>query len=125
MFEIDEEETVDCDGTEIVVHWEGWFQGKTFKGKGNRNLELLVFHIEGTFSLGDATFTYLDVGPDHYYLNKNGELVVTITGRPSDPIGEGFSLTGHVVLNLDTGAVEIHGNLSPSPEAQACEALTG
>jgi hypothetical protein len=58
------------------------------------------------------------VGPDHYYVDR-GNLIVTITGRSS-----ASGVIGHVVLNLDTGEVElVAGKEFGTTDALACEAL--
>lgn len=119
---------VDCGAAgAIEVHVAGWFKGKEFHGNGNRNIELTVFHIVLTYTNDDgATFGYIDVGPDHLSVDKDGNLVLTITGRPGAT--EGSSLQGHWVLIFDSAGNPIsitpHGNLGPTSDELACDALT-
>ncbi len=125
--ELDEEipDAYQCGGGEwLDLHFGGWIQGKAFQGKGNRNIQLTVFHIILTFTNDEGdTFVYSDVGPDHAYIDKDGNFVVTITGRPGDVNGEGFALNGHaVVVN---GELEWHaGKEGPIADDQACAAIS-
>ena len=98
---VDDALPVDCGaaGT-IEVHAVGWFKGRTFQGTGNTNLELTVFHVVATYSnaAGD-TFRYVDVGPDKASIDKDGNFVFTVTGRPA--FTNGASLRGHWVFVVD------------------------
>jgi hypothetical protein len=121
VFPVDETFPVDCGDEELVGNVVGWVQVRLFKGEGNRNLELDVFHTPITYtnSAGE-TFTFRDVGPDHYYLDHEGNLIVAITGRST-----GSGVIGHVVLNITTGEVTlVAGKVFGSADALACEALT-
>jgi hypothetical protein len=102
-----------------------WFQFWEFQGNGNRNQEITVWHGDITFTFEGDTFVYRDRGPDHLYVNQDGDLILTITGRPSSVFDgvEGVALSGHAVTNLDTGDRELHGNVSPNWDDQACAAL--
>jgi len=113
-----------CDGGMLDVHVAGWVGIRLFQGSGNRNLELDVYHAVVTYTNPDGeTWTYRDVGPDHLYLDADGDLILTITGRPGDPLGEG-SLNGHAVVNLTTDeVVAVHGNQGPVPDDAACAVL--
>jgi hypothetical protein len=121
---LDEDVRYDCGSEFINLHIGGWFQGTSFQGNGNRNVELAVYHIVLTFTnaAGD-TFRYVDVGPDHAYWDRDGNFVVTITGRPSNVNADGFALNGHaVVVNGDL--TWYAGRAGPIAEDQACAALT-
>ena len=121
VFTVDDTFPVDCGDEELVATAVGWFQIRLFRGAGNRNIELDVFHLVETFtnSAGE-TFTFRDVGPDHYYLDDDGNLVVAISGRST-----GSNVIGHVVINITTGEVtHVAGKEFGSAEALACEALT-
>lgn len=128
VVELDEVFPIDCGaaGT-IELHVSGWFKGREFQGNGNRNIELVVFHIELTYS-NDAgeTFTYLDVGPDHSYIDQDGNLVLTVTGRPGGT--NDASLQGRWVFVFDPAgnliSVTSHGKLGPTSDELACAALT-
>ncbi len=127
VFEFDEDipDAYECGGGEwLDIHFGGWFQGQEFQGKGNRNLELAVFHVVLTFSNDEGdSFVYNDVGPDRAYFDKDGNFVVTITGRPGNVSDEGFALNGHaVVVNGDLEWFA--GKKGPIAEDQACAALT-
>lgn len=120
VFPVDETFPVDCGDEELVGNVVGWIQVRLFK-EGNRNLELDVFHtvITYTNSAGE-TFTFRDVGPDQYYLDDDGNLIIATTGRST-----GSGVIGHVVINLTTGEVTlVAGKEFGSADALACEALT-
>ena len=121
VFSIDETFPVNCGDEELVAHAVGWFQVRLFKGAGNRNVELDVFHLVQTFTnLAGESFAFRDVGPDHYYFDDEGNLIVTVTGRST-----GSGVIGHVVIDLTTGEVKfVAGKDFGSAEALACEALT-
>jgi hypothetical protein len=121
VFSIDETFPVDCGDEELVGNEVGWFQIRLFTQPGNRHVELDVFHLVVTFtnSAGE-TFTFRDVGPDSYYLDDAGNLIIATTGRST-----GSGVIGHVVINLTTGEVTlVAGKEFGSAEALACEALT-
>jgi hypothetical protein len=113
--------SVDCGGGQVLqAHIHGWIQVRVFDQTGSRNVELDVFHNVITFTnLAGETYAWHDVGPDHYYLDRDGNLIVASSGR----IGGG--LIGHVVTNLTTGEVEfVAGKEFPGVESLACAALT-
>jgi hypothetical protein len=113
--------SVDCGGGQVLQgHIRGWIQVRVFDRPGSRKVELDVFHNAVTFtnSAGE-TYTFHDVGPDRYYLDRDGNLIVASSGR----LGGG--IIGHIVVNLTTGEVEfVAGKEFPGVEALACEALT-
>lgn len=122
-----------CNGDVLDVGVTGWLKIREFRGEGNRNIALTIVHLDITFTNPETgeTYTYLDVGPDRSYIDSDGNFVLTITGRPSDPLFPegGFSLRGHVVLTFDVNTFElldvsVHGNQGPTPDAAACAALT-
>jgi hypothetical protein len=128
---VDETVPIDCGaGGTIEGHASGWFKGREFQGGGNRNIELTVFHLVLTYTNEDgATFRYIDVGPDHSYIDNDGNFVITITGRPGG--SNGASLQGHWVLVFDAPppagnliSITSHGNLGPTSDELACDALT-
>lgn len=116
-------------GDELDLEVNGWIKGRS--GNEQRNLEVTVFHINETWTNanGDA-WTWRDRGPDHVKLQKNadGELVayLTVTGR------SGLNNIGHMVINLDTGEIELLAGQRPfggepferSPYDYACDTLT-
>lgn len=118
---IDETFPVECGDEDLVGRAVGWFQVKLFQGAGNRNVELNVFHTVLTYtnSAGEA-FTFRDVGPDHYHLDDDGNVIVAISGRST-----GSNVIGHVVINLTTGEVtHVAGKEFGTAEDLACQALT-
>lgn len=100
-----------CDEDEVPDLWldvSGWFQGKEFGGKNNRNVELTVFHIDETYTNGDGdTWVWRDRGPDHLYFDKNGDLMIAVTGR------SGVNNIGHVVINFETFEIELRAGRAP------------
>jgi hypothetical protein len=125
---VDEVVPVDCGaGGTIEGHAGGWVKGREFQGGGNRNIELVVFHLVLTYTNDDGeTFRYIDVGPDHASVDKDGNLVITVTGRPANT--NESSLQGHWVLVFDAAgnliSITPHGNLGPTSDELACDALT-
>jgi hypothetical protein len=116
---------ITCDnGTELGLHVGGWLQIMEFGGNGNKNIDHATVHVEFEYTNADGgTFAYLDVGTDRLSVDKDGNLVFQIIGRVSDAFGLGFSINGQVVLvnfNLDSTS----GNLGPSADEQACNALS-
>ena len=121
VFVIDETSTVTCPGSGLVLtrHDEGWVQARTF-GEGNKNVALDVFHNSITFTDPEGgTFVFRDVGPDHYYMDEQGNLIIAITGRST-----GSGVIGHVVINLTTAeTLLVAGNEFGLVNDLACEAL--
>ncbi|MCA1838284.1 MAG: hypothetical protein LC674_05870, partial [Actinobacteria bacterium] len=67
------------------------------------------------------------VGPDHYYVDGNGDFILTITGTStaSGNLARDHIVIGHVVANLTTGEVTLlAGNEQAPVNVLACEALT-
>jgi hypothetical protein len=94
-----------CDADDIVdltLDFVGWFQGHEFKGRGNRNVDITVYHFDLVYTnaLGES-WTWRDRGPDRFYyvVNELGdpELHWAITGR------SGLNVVGHAVFNISTG----------------------
>ncbi|MCA1838061.1 MAG: hypothetical protein LC674_04665, partial [Actinobacteria bacterium] len=80
VFQYDQFTTVNCGAENLIRHDVGWFQVRVFRQPNNRNVELDVFHAAITYtnSAGE-TFVWHDVGPDHYYVDGNGDFILTIT----------------------------------------------
>jgi hypothetical protein len=119
-----------CDGGDnLLFDIVGWDKGKAFKGNGNRNLGLTVFHMVFTFTnpASEDTFVYRDVGPDRVYFDADGNFVVATSGRPGDAGGQGYSLNGHMVMTFDGPggtllSVVWHGNEGLTAFELACAA---
>ncbi len=123
VFPIHEELSDVCTGgAEVNVVIDGWVQGRFFQQANNKNVLLQVFHSTITFTnqATGETFVFRDVGPDHYSLDKDGNLVVAITGRST-----GSGVIGHVVINIDTDEVLlVAGKEFGNVFTLGCEAVT-
>lgn len=106
----------------------GFIQFKEFDGRGNPNLDLSVFHVNDTFTNpAGESWTWRDRGPDRFYLDGNGDVILTITGR------SGANNIGHVVINvtaeeilLQAGRAPFGGELFERGSVDfACERLVG
>jgi hypothetical protein len=113
---------VACGGGEILeLHIEGWIQVRVFPEGSNRNVELDMFHLVLKYTnTAGKTFTFQDAGPDHLYIDKNGDLIVASSGRLNG------GLIGHIVTNLTTGEVQLVAGkeFAGGSDALACQALT-
>jgi hypothetical protein len=113
---------IDCGaGDVLALHFSGWVQFRVFDEPVKRNVELDIFHVIGTYtnSAGD-TFVFRDVGPDHFYLDADGNLIVAASGRQG-----ARGLIGHIVINITTGETGlVAGKQFAGVDASACEALT-
>ena len=120
---------IPCEDGDLFLDITGWGQTKSFEGENNRNAFLTVFHTDLTFR-NEATgesWTFQDRGPDKGYIDKDGNFVLTLSGRSS-----GSGVIGHtVIVEWDFANPEIHGNLiyqlpfEPfGLDALACDALT-
>ena len=124
-----------CDADEVpdlTLDIVGWFQGRVFRGNGNRNVDITVYHFDFVYTnaQGDM-WTWRDRGPDRFYevVNESGEseLHWAITGR------SGLNVIGHAVFNMVTGEfVLIAGQqpfggevFGPGWDDFACEYLFG
>jgi hypothetical protein len=119
---------VSCGTQTISFNLKAWVQLRTFNQPGNRNVELDVFHgvLTYTNSTGQ-TFVWHDVGPDHYYIDKNGDLILTVTGpsTASGNLDRNQIVVGHVRMNLTTQEVEfVAGKQVGNIDELACAALT-
>ena len=125
---IDVSAPVSCGTQTINFNLNGWVQLRTFDQPNNRNLELDVFHGVITYTnTAGQTFVWHDVGPDHYYLDRNGDLILTVTGRAtaSGNLERNQIVVGHVRMNLTTQQVEfVAGRQLGNVDELACDALT-
>ena len=120
---IDEDEAnIDCGGGDILeLHIQGWIQVRTFPQVSKHNVETEMFHLVLTYTnTAGNTFTFQDAGPDHTYIDKNGDLIVASSGRLNG------GLIGHIVTNETTGEVQLVAGkeFAGGSDALACEALT-
>jgi hypothetical protein len=125
---IDVSVPLSCGTQTISFNLKGWVQLRTFDQPNNRNVELDVFHGVITYTnTAGQTFVWHDVGPDHYYLDKNGDLILTVTGRAtaSGNLERNQIVVGHVRMNLTTQQVEfVAGRELGNVDELACDALT-
>ena len=118
-----------CDGDVTPDLWldaVGWIQSKEYKGNGNKHLSLDVYHLDIAYTNSDGdSWVFNNVGPDQYYINEDGDLILTITGRAE------INNIGHLVINLTTGELLHQAGRAPfggepfavSIDEYACETL--
>jgi hypothetical protein len=98
---------VDCGGGQILdVDFSG--TGQFMLKNGKRNIELNIWHNTWLYTnAAGGTFRWIDTGPDRFYYDENGDLIITVTGTStaSGP-GRDEVNVGHMVFNIDTGEVE-------------------
>jgi hypothetical protein len=113
---------VTCNGgASLDMHVVGWVQVHVFGQPGNRNVELDGLYVVFTYSnAAGETFVWRELGPDHFYIDANGDLIHVITGH------DGFDgVIGRFVVNTTTGEVLfVAGNQSGTRDDRACAALT-
>ena len=118
---------------DLWLDFIGWAQLRLFRGAGNPNVELDVYHLNSIYSNASGdTWVWRDRGPDRYYYVTNDEGVPelhwAITGRSA------LNVIGHAVLNLDTGEFRVVAGQHPFggddddfmdylPDILACEIL--
>jgi hypothetical protein len=118
--------TTTCSGgQELDVDFSGTGQFTLHKGK--RNVELNVWHNTWLYTntAGD-TVRWIDTGPDRFYYNDDGDLIITVTGT-STASGPGRDQVnvGTMVFNIDTDEVEFTaGQGLGYLDDMACEELT-
>jgi hypothetical protein len=107
-------------GETLDLRAGGWMQLHLFNEVSPR-VELDVFHTIHTWT-NDAGETFVDreIGPDRYYLDHDGNLILAITGRVAS---EG--VMGQLVIYLTKNEVIfVSGPGFPDHLALACAALT-
>jgi hypothetical protein len=106
-------------GAELRLNFRGWVQVKLFEN--SRRVELDVWHTTHTWTnAAGETFVDREIGPDRYYLDRDGNLILSITGH-----SPAFGVMGQIVINLTTGeVVKVTGPSHPDHLTLACEALT-
>lgn len=91
-------------------------------GDGEFAREIDVYQIKQTFTnveTGESVFLH-DVGPDIFWLNRDGELMQAFVGRSLT----GSGVIGRVVVNLDTGEELLRAGRDVGLfEVQVCEPL--
>ena len=128
IFEWDDyyEDWVDCGGgVYLDLHDSGFAQRTPPSGWSDNDRKKWVWHVELEY-INPATgrsFKVHDVVPDKWYVDKDGNVIHTITGRSVT----GSEVIGHVVLDDETGDIL---SVSGQPfswadaDALACEKLT-
>lgn len=111
-------------GAEIAVDFEGSVRVLVFTDRhGNWKREINKYWIRDTFTNVETGASVLlkDVGPDLFWLSRDGHLTLAITGRSLT----GSGVIGRVVIDLDTGEV-VHsaGKDVGSIADQVCPAIT-
>ena len=106
-------------GAQLRLNFRGWVQVKLFEN--SRRVELDVWHTTHTWTnAAGETFVDREIGPDRYYLDRDGNLILSITGH-----GPAFGVMGQIVINLTTGEViKVTGPAHPDHLTLACNALT-
>jgi hypothetical protein len=108
-------------GASLDIRADGWMQVRLFTQEASPRVELDVFHTIHTWTnAAGETFVDREIGPDRYYLDHDGNLILAITGRVA---AEG--VIGQLVINLTTGEVIfVTGPGFPDHLELACDALT-
>jgi hypothetical protein len=108
-------------GEALDIRGDGWIQVRLFTQEANPRVELDVAHVLHTWtnSAGE-TFVDREIGPDRYYLDAGGNLILSITG-----LGSAFGSIGQLVINLTTGEIVFStGPGFPDHLEAACDALS-
>ncbi len=116
---LDRESTVDCGGQTLSFEQVGWFQVIPV----NNFLLIQLFHSVLTYTnpATGETLTVVDVGPNRYYTNQDGDQVLELSGRAPTFF---IPFIGHVVWNLRDNEIElVGGNFYPLDDI-ACDQLT-
>lgn len=120
---------VDCDEDGTADLWLdeiGFVQGRGFSEE-NRNVVLIVFHLDLTFTNADGdTWVWRDRGPDRAYVDEDGDFILAVNGR------SGSNNIGRYLFNFSTFEVEQQAGRAPfggepfgqSPFDEACRQLT-
>jgi hypothetical protein len=110
-------------GVPVAVDFEGSVRVKVWTDKaGGFKREIDKWFIRDTFTnlATGASILLKDVGPDHYWISKDGHLMLAITGRSLT----GSGVIGRVVIDLDTGeTVHSSGKEVGSMTDQVCGAI--
>ena len=106
VFEWDDyyEGFVDCGGgVYLDLHDNGFAQRTPASGTTDKGRKKWVWHINLTYinPVTGKSFTVHDVGPDKWYVDKDGNVIHTITGRSVT----GSGVIGHVVLDDETDEI--------------------
>jgi hypothetical protein len=128
VFEWDDyyEGWVNCGGGVVLdLHDSGFAQRTPASGWGDNDRKKWVWHVELEYinPVTGRSFKVHDVGPDKWYVDKDGNVIHTITGR--SVTGSGY--IGHVVIDDETGEIL---SISGQPfnfgdaDARACEKLS-
>ena len=117
------EALTDACGFAVAVDFEGSVRVTVFADKaGEFKREIDKWFIRDTFTnvATGASILLKDVGPDHYWISRDGHLMLAITGRSLT----GSGIIGRVVIDLDTGeTVHISGKPVGTIFDQVCDAI--
>ena len=97
----------DACGFPVTTDIEGHIIIRTFEqesGRGRAPLELNVFRTLIYFTNVEtgSTTRLVDAGPDRYWVNADGDLMLSLVGQSTT----GSGVIGHTIVNLDTGEIE-------------------
>lgn len=111
-------------GAEIVADFEGSVTVHVFTDRhGNFKREINKYWIRDEFTNVETGASVLlkDVGPDLFWLSREGHLILALIGRSLT----GSGVIGRVVIDLDTGeVVHVAGKDVGSVADQVCPAIT-
>ena len=114
----------DACGAPISADFWGSVRIKVFsdrQGNFKRQINKWFIRIRLTNTDTDASILIKDVGPDILWMNKQGELMLAITGRSVT----GSGVIGRVVFNLSTGELVRSSGMELGDWIEnACAALT-
>jgi hypothetical protein len=111
-----------ANGTSLDVHVIGWIQ---LHAPTRADRAVTNYHLIFTFSnAAGETYVWQNVNSDHLYFDRNGDLIVAVTGRHgvSDPLHSG--VIGRLVINLTNGTVVSDSGQNTDAGERACAALT-
>jgi hypothetical protein len=113
----DEFLTEEC-GVPVTTTAQGHIIMRTFSGGGTPQVNTISIGLTAT--AGDRTFRFRDVGADVVQIQKDGTVVLLITGQVP------FAFAGVLKINPDTEEVILEPrDRSEEQLAKACAALTG
>lgn len=108
-------------GAMLSVRVLGWIQ---FNELTAADREVRIFHLVFTFSnAAGQTFVWRNIDSDHFYIDKDGNLIDAIVGRHG--VGDELhgGVIGRLVINVTTRTVEFVAGQNVDAGDRACAAL--